>query len=100
MVLYRILISVTVIVVLYWIWNYVTNVYAAVLVSAGLVLAVAAYILKERETDKKQFNPELDRMSFIAVQRGAKTALATFKVLERTWKPQHVFGEVGKDQVC
>ena len=53
MVLYRILISVTVIVVLYWIWNYVTNVYAAVLVSAGLVLAVAAYILTERETDKK-----------------------------------------------
>ena len=53
MVLYRILISVTVIVVLYWIWNYVTNVYAAVLVSAGLVLAVAAYILKERGTDNK-----------------------------------------------
>ena len=51
MVLYRILISVTV--VLCWFWNYVTNVYAAVLVSAGLVLAVAAYILKERETDKK-----------------------------------------------
>ena len=53
MVLYRILISVTVIVVLYRIWNYVTNVYAGILISAGLVLAVAAYILKEREADKK-----------------------------------------------
>ena len=52
MVLYRILISVTVIVVIYWIWNYVTNVYVAVLVSAGLILAVAAYILKERESNK------------------------------------------------
>ena len=39
-------------------------------------------------------------MSFIEVQRGAKTVLATFKFSERTGKPQHVFGEVGKDQVC
>ena len=53
MVLYRILIIVTVILMLYWIWNYGTSIYDAILVSAGLVLAVAAYILKERETDKK-----------------------------------------------
>ena len=37
MQLYRILISITVILVVFWIWNYVTNVYTAVFVSAGLV---------------------------------------------------------------
>ena len=40
--IYRILISITVILVVFWIWNYVTNVYTAVFVSAGLVLAVGA----------------------------------------------------------
>ena len=49
--LYRILISITVILVVFWIWNYVTNVYTTVFVSAGLVLAVGAYLLKERESD-------------------------------------------------
>ena len=51
MQIYRILISITVILVVFWIWNYVTNVYTAVFVSAGLVLAVGAYLLKERESD-------------------------------------------------
>ena len=51
MLLYPILISITVILVVFWIWNYVTNVYTAVFVSAGLVLAVGAYLLKERESD-------------------------------------------------
>ena len=51
MQLYRILISITVILVVFWIWNYVTNVYTAVFVSGGLVLAVGAYLLKERESD-------------------------------------------------
>ena len=51
MLLYRILISITVILVVFWIWNYVTNVYTAVFVSVGLVLAVGAYLLKERESD-------------------------------------------------
>ena len=37
--------------VVFWIWNYVTNVYTAVFVSTGLVLAVGAYLLKERELD-------------------------------------------------
>ena len=39
----------------FWIWNYVTNVYTAVFVSAGLVLAVGAYLLKERESDDWRF---------------------------------------------
>ena len=51
MLLYRILISITVILLVFWIWNYVTNVYTAVFVSVGLVLAVGAYLLKEREAD-------------------------------------------------
>ena len=51
MQLYRILISITVILVVFWIWNYVTNVYTAVFVSTRLVLAVGAYLLKERESD-------------------------------------------------
>ena len=51
MQLYRILISITVILVVFWIWNYVTNVYTAVFVSGGMVLAVGAYILKDRESD-------------------------------------------------
>ena len=51
MLLYRILISITVILVVFWIWNYVTNVYTAVFLYAGLVLAVGAYLLKERESD-------------------------------------------------
>ncbi len=51
MLLYRILISITVILVVFWIWNYVTNVYTAVFLSEGLVLAVGAYLLKERESD-------------------------------------------------
>ena len=51
MLLYQILISITVILVVFWIWNYVTNVYTAVFVSVGLVLAVGAYLLKERESD-------------------------------------------------
>ena len=51
MLLYRILISITVILVVFWIWNYVTNLYTAVFVSAGLVLAVGAYLLKERKSD-------------------------------------------------
>lgn len=42
MQLYRILISITVILVVFWIWNYVTNVYTAVFVSSGLVFAVGA----------------------------------------------------------
>ena len=37
--------------VVFWIWNYVTNVYTAVFVSTGLVLAVGAYLLKEQESD-------------------------------------------------
>ena len=49
--IYWILISITVILVVFWIWNYVTNVYTAVFVSVGLVLAVGAYLLKERESD-------------------------------------------------
>ena len=48
---YRILISITVILVVFWIWYFVTNVYTAVFVSSGLVLAVCAYLLKERESD-------------------------------------------------
>ena len=44
--------SITVIMVVFWIWNYVTNVYTAVFVSAGLVLAVGAYLLKERVSDE------------------------------------------------
>ena len=51
MLLYRILISITVILVVFWIWNYVTIVYTVVFVSAGLVLEVGAYLLKEREYD-------------------------------------------------
>ena len=51
MLLYRILISITVILVVFWIWNNVTNLYTDVLVSAGLMLAVGAYLLKERESD-------------------------------------------------
>ena len=39
-----------VILVVFWIWNYVTNVYTAIFVSAGLLLAVGAYLLKERES--------------------------------------------------
>ena len=42
MLLYRILIIITVILVVFWIWNYVTNVYTAIFVSAGLVLAVGS----------------------------------------------------------
>ena len=42
MLLYRILMNITVILVVFWIWNYVTNVYTAVFVSVGLVLAVGA----------------------------------------------------------
>ena len=45
MLLYRILISITVILVVFWIWNYVTNVYTAVFVCAGLVFGVGAYLL-------------------------------------------------------
>ncbi len=44
-------ISITVILVIFWIWNYFNNVYTAVFVSTGLVLAVGAYLLKERESD-------------------------------------------------
>ena len=51
MLLYRILMNITGILVVFWIWNYVTNVYTAVFVSVGLVLAVGAYLLKERESD-------------------------------------------------
>ena len=51
MLLYQILISITMILVVFWIWNYVTNVYTAVFVSTGLVLAVGAYLLKEQESD-------------------------------------------------
>ena len=43
MLLYRVLISITVILVVFWIWNYITNAYTTVFVSAGLVLAVGAY---------------------------------------------------------
>ena len=55
MLLYRILISITVILVVFWIWNYVTNVYSAVFVSVELVLAVGAYLLKEGESDDLYF---------------------------------------------
>jgi len=55
MLLYRILISITVILVFFWIWNKVTNLYNDVLVSAGLMLAVGAYLLKERESDDSCF---------------------------------------------
>ena len=51
MLLYQILISINVILVVFWIWNYVTNVYTAVFVSTRLVFAVGAYLLKERESD-------------------------------------------------
>ena len=51
MLLYRVLIIITLILVGFWIWNYVTNVYTSVFVSAGLVLGVGAYLLKERESD-------------------------------------------------
>ena len=51
MLLYRILISITVILVVFWIWNYVTNVDTAVFVSLGLGVAVGAYLLNERESD-------------------------------------------------
>ena len=55
MLLYRILISITVILVVFWMRNYVTNVYTAVFVSVRLVLAVGAYLLKERESDDSCF---------------------------------------------
>ena len=50
MLLYWILISITVILVVFWIWNFVSSVYTSVFVSAGLVLVVGAYLLKERES--------------------------------------------------